>query len=92
MNQVYVAGLPYESSKEQLERALVDALGSETKISGINFPLYHDSGRSRGYAHVTFESKEDCERAVNEFGDGNVKMGAASFRSFNAKEQNNSHT
>ena len=49
---VFVEGIPYDTDDSEL-RELFETCGP---ITSLRMPRWHDSGRSRGYAHVQFEN------------------------------------
>eukprot|EP00924_Labyrinthula_sp_SR-Ha-C_P011489 snap_masked-scaffold_46-processed-gene-1.72-mRNA-1 protein AED:0.64 eAED:1.00 QI:0/-1/0/1/-1/1/1/0/232 len=57
--QAYISGLPYESSEEDLKNFLKTHSNIDSdEITTINMPTFQDSGRSKGYAIVTFKTHE----------------------------------
>ncbi len=57
---IYIEGIPYASSEEEL-KALFAECG---EITSLRAPRYQDSGRLRGYAHMTFSSAEAAAAAL----------------------------
>lgn len=57
---IFVKGLPYDSSDESI-RALFADCGT---ISELNVPTFEDSGRCRGFAHITFETIAEARAAI----------------------------
>ena len=50
-SQLFVSGLPYETTEEQLKVFFGDCAKD---IGHIKLPKYQDTGRCLGYAHVMF--------------------------------------
>lgn len=57
---MYIEGIPYASTEEEI-RALFADCG---EITSLRAPRYQDSGRLRGYAHITFSSEEAATAAL----------------------------
>eukprot|EP00727_Mastigamoeba_balamuthi_P000511 m51a1_g10457 hypothetical protein (675) ;mRNA; f:26217-30008 len=57
---IYVGNLSFATN----EKALARELGSCGKVIRVNMPLWHDSGRKRGFAVVEFTSREAATRAL----------------------------
>jgi nucleolin len=57
---VYLEGLPYDASVDDI-RAFFEGTG---EITDIRAPVYNDSGRLRGYAHVDFSSSRAASKAL----------------------------
>jgi nucleolin len=53
-NTLFLSGLPYTSNEEDILKFL-EGCG---EILEVKMPRYQDSGKSRGYAHVTFKDSE----------------------------------
>jgi nucleolin len=58
--QVYAEGLPFDASEEDV-RAFFEPCGA---IAALKAPRWQDSGRLRGYAHVTFADVASVARAL----------------------------
>lgn len=58
--QVYAAGLPYDASEDDI-RAFFAPAGT---VTGLKAPRFQDSGRLRGFAHVSFASRGEAEAAL----------------------------
>lgn len=69
LNKLYVGNFPYNWSEDDLERVFIDFKGHITDIK-IVYDKF--SGRSKGFAFVTFDSKESAENALNL---GKIKAG-----------------
>ena len=63
--QVFVSGLPYETNEEKL-KAWFDQEDKKLQesITLVKLPTFQDSGKCRGFAHVTFETREAYEAAL----------------------------
>ena len=61
--QLFVTGIPYEATEEQL-REFFEAEKIGKDITEIKLPRFQDSGRCRGFAHVTFPSQEIADKAL----------------------------
>ena len=58
---VYVEGISYDASEEDLEKHFGSACSS---IKDIRMPRWQDSGKPRGYAHIDFDTVEDVRKAL----------------------------
>lgn len=58
---VYIEGLPYDSTEEDI-LAFFKSCG---QIHSVRLPKWHDSGRLRGYGHVQFSSLESVKLALH---------------------------
>lgn len=58
---LFVNGVPYEAEEKEF-LALFEAIGPIVKSS---VPRWHDSGRLRGLAFITYGNKEDAEKAIS---------------------------
>lgn len=59
--QVFVSGLPYETTEEQLK----EFFGESAKdIASIKLPKYQDSSRCIGYAHVLLNTLNSYDAAL----------------------------
>ncbi|CAD7930066.1 unnamed protein product [Amoebophrya sp. A25] len=66
---VYLSGLPYEWTKEDIATLVKDKVGltkNEDMPKDIRAPTWHDTGRLRGYAHVDFASEALAQTAVKQ--------------------------
>lgn len=74
---VYCEGIPYQTTEE----ALMSFFSPCGKVVSIKAPRWQDSGKLRGYAHVTFESETGVAKALalnNEYlGDRFVTVSAS---------------
>lgn len=57
---VFVDGVPYDWTAEKIEEFFSDC----GKVVGVKAPTWQDSGRSRGFAHVTFASSAAQKKAL----------------------------
>ena len=57
---VRVFGLAYTSTEQDV-RGFFDACGT---VVELEFPLWEDSGRSKGFCQIKFESEEQVDRAI----------------------------
>ena len=64
-NTVYVEGIPFESNADAVQQFLVDK-GSipEADILELRLPTWQDTGRLRGYGHVTFATLQSKDKAL----------------------------
>lgn len=67
--EVYVEGLPYEASEEDVQ-AFFEPSG---EVREVRMPRYQDSGKPRGYCHVCFGDEDAVQRALGQ--DGADMMG-----------------
>ena len=56
---VRVSGMPYEVTEPE-----VKAFFKGMEITGVDMPTWPDSGRSKGFANLTFASQEDAGKAI----------------------------
>jgi len=61
---VYVEGIPFDANETQL-RDVFKCCGT---IMDVRMPTFHDSGRSRGYAHIEFGTSRSAELALTKDG------------------------
>jgi RNA recognition motif-containing protein len=59
--QVYLGGLPYTATEDDIRKFLKEAGGS---IVTIRAPKYQDTGRLLGYAHVEFSTRDAAQAAL----------------------------
>lgn len=62
--QVYVEGLPYSASEADIAKFFAGC----GELEGIKAPRWQDTGRLRGYAHVTFTSAAAATKALERDG------------------------
>jgi nucleolin len=62
--QVYVEGLPYSASEADIAKFFAGC----GDVEGIKAPRWQDTGRLRGYAHVTFTSAAAASKALERDG------------------------
>lgn len=60
-NSVFVSGLPFQTQKEEV----FEVFRSCGQILSVNFPVYQDSGKSRGYCHVEFATQAATKLALD---------------------------
>ncbi|KAK8821017.1 RNA-binding proteins (RRM domain) [Blastocystis sp. ATCC 50177/Nand II] len=58
--EVYVEGLPYETTEEQV-RSFFEDCGD---VVELRMPRYQDSGRCRGYCFIRFDSPDAASKAL----------------------------
>ena len=63
--QLFVSGIPYDTTNEQLLDFFTD---EKESIRDVKMPVFQDSGRCMGYAHVTFTTKDAYESAKTKSG------------------------
>ena len=63
-NDVYVGNMPFDLEESELNSLINDALGQEKDGSSIRIIRDRDTGRSRGFGYVSFDSKEEAEQSV----------------------------
>jgi len=68
-SKVYVGNLPFGVGQDEL-KGLFSEFGEITEVSVISDKF---SGRSKGFGFVTFASKEDANKAVEEMNDKEVQ-------------------
>lgn len=59
-NSIFVSGIPYETTVDEL-KSIFEEFGT---ILDVKLPKYQDSGRNRGYAHITFKKNSEAEKAL----------------------------
>ena len=59
-NRLYAGNIPYTTTEDELQAAF-SAYGS---LSEVRIITERETGRSRGFAFVTFESSENAETAM----------------------------
>ncbi len=73
-NKLFVGGLSWGTTDKELKEAF-EAYGTVTEAKVIK---ERDSGRSRGFGFVTFESEEDANSAVD--GMNNTELDGRNIR------------
>ena len=63
-NDVYVGNMPFDLEEGELTNMVSDALGSDLESSSIRIIRDRDTGRSRGFGYISFDSKEEAENSV----------------------------
>ena len=61
--QVVVRNLPWTTTKDDLSAVFTEV----GKVSAATVKCFSDSGRSKGWATVRFETKEEAEKAIKRF-------------------------
>jgi len=56
---VRVSGMPYETTEDNIKEFF-----KGMEIVGIDMPTWPDSGRSKGFANLTFGSKADAQKCI----------------------------
>ena len=56
---VRVSGMPYETTEDNIKEFF-----KGMEIVGIDMPTWPDSGRSKGFANLTFGSTEDAGKCI----------------------------
>ena len=67
--KLFVGRLPYEISEEELSKAFSE----HGKIDSINIAKDRESGKSKGFAFVTFPSKEEAKAAIKAMNGSEIK-------------------
>ena len=75
---MYVGNLPFQTTKEEIE----EVFSEHGPVADVHVPLDRESGRPRGFAFVTMESKEGMISAIKaldgaELGGRNLKVNEA---------------
>lgn len=86
-NKVYVGNLSYQTTADDLQTEFAKC-GTVTEAKVISD---RDTGRSKGFAFVTFESDDQAQRAISEY-DGLDFMGRklkVSIAESKPREKNN---
>lgn len=80
-SKIYVGNLPYSTTNEDLEQ-LFSACGA---ISEVKLITDRETGRSKGFAFVTFDNPGSVAQAIqlngNDFNGRNLKVSEAKERS-----------
>ena len=61
---MYVGNMPFDLEEGELTNMISDALGSDLESSSIRIIRDRDTGRSRGFGYISFDSKEAAEESV----------------------------
>jgi nucleolin len=59
---VYVEGIPFTATPSMVQQFFID--GGCRDVTDLRLPVWHDSGRLRGYGHVVFASPEGRAHAL----------------------------
>ena len=57
---IFISGIPYTATSDDI-RKIFDDCG---KIEELKIPKYQDSGKNRGYAHLTFKKTSSIAKAL----------------------------
>ena len=76
--KMYVGNLSFDTTKEDLE----DAFGQYGTVTDVHVPQDRETGRPRGFAFVTLDSKEGMNAAIDaldgqDFGGRTIKVNEA---------------
>lgn len=76
--KMYVGNLSFDTTKDELE-AVFSEYGT---VTDVHIPMDRDSGRPRGFAFVTMNTKDEMDSAVkaldgSELGGRNLKVNEA---------------
>ena len=76
--KMYVGNLPFETNEQDLRTLFVD----HGEVTDVHIPMDRDSGRPRGFAFVTMDSKSSMVNAIKaldgqDFGGRNLKVNEA---------------
>ncbi|MBK1833825.1 RNA recognition motif domain-containing protein [Roseibacillus ishigakijimensis] len=79
--KMYVGNIPFSTSADELK----DLFGEFGAVTDVHIPEDRESGRPRGFAFVTVDSKEAMEAAIKdldgaEFGGRNLRVNEAKPR------------
>jgi cold-inducible RNA-binding protein len=77
-NKMYVGNLPFSASEDELR----DAFGQFGPVAEVSLVMDRETGRPRGFAFVSMESKEGMEAAIRgldgqDFGGRNLTVNEA---------------
>lgn len=61
-NKLYVGGLPYETTEDQLS----ELFGKVGKVESVKIIIDKFSGRSKGFGFVEMASEKDSQKAIKE--------------------------
>ena len=80
MMNLYVGNLPYSATDEELR----EAFGNFGEVSSVSVITDKFSGRSKGFAFITFKEEEGAAKAIendgNEFQGRNIRIRVAEDR------------
>lgn len=79
--KMYVGNIPFSTSDDELR----DLFGEFGAVTDVHIPQDRESGRPRGFAFVTLDSKEAMDNAIKdldgaEFGGRNLRINEAKPR------------
>lgn len=76
-NKIFVGNLPFKVSDQELQ----DVFGKFGEISEIKIPTDRESGRTRGFAFITFETQQAAQESLTmdgqKVGDRNIRVNMA---------------
>ena len=78
-SKIYVGNIPYTMSDSSLE----EFFSSIGKVNSAKVITYRDSGRSKGYAFVEMSSKDEADKAIDQF--NNSQVGGRTIKVNSAK-------
>jgi len=92
-NRLYVGGLPWATTDQELKALFEEAKGATTVEEGlgqesvkeVNIIPDRETGKSRGFAFVTFASEEQAQQAIKLF--HGIQYGERTLMVSDAKEQ-----
>jgi nucleolin len=89
-NKLFVGGISYSTSEDSLR----DAFSKFGNVTEVRIVTDRESGRSKGFGFVTFETDEEANNAASELDgaeiDGrNIKVESATAESGGSRRQNN---
>jgi RNA recognition motif-containing protein len=81
MMKMYVGNLPFDTNEQDLKTLF----GEHGEVTDVHIPVDRDSGRPRGFAFVTMDSKGSMVNAIKaldgrEFGGRDLKVNEAKPR------------
>ena len=62
--EIFLSGLPYECNEDEI----IGFLGKKRKIDSIRMSKWQDSGKCRGYAHVTLKTEKSYKKCLKKDG------------------------
>ncbi len=81
-SKIYVGNLPFSTTSDELQ----DVFGEFGNITQLNVIKDHATGRSKGFAFITFETAAAAEKAVADM--NGKKMGDRDLKVSIARENN----
>lgn len=71
--KLYVGGLPYQTTKEELE----ELFSSAGKVESVDIIMDRATGQSKGFGFVEMSTDEEAQKAISEH--NNTKIGDRSI-------------